>query len=293
MNTPKITPRTADLLSGSAVMPHINPAVSVSMQHQQGIKRDDPLKPQKVAILGTAPSSRMLAPFADPAWTIWGSSPGNGGDPGSRPDALPRLPDAWIEMHANFLWPEYRFVYGEQYVKWLNEKTFPLLAPIDRESSKAMFPRAQLFPWRMLVKEFGHDFFTSTFAWMMAYAIFVGAKEIALYGVDMSSKDEYILQRPGGKFFKYIAEKRGIKVTIPAESDLAQPTPLYGIFESTPMGRKLSERKREVTGRIQGCDQRIGQANAEKTYLQGALENIDYDINVWGSLAVGDIDRGE
>ena len=34
-------------------------------------------KPLKVALIGTAPSSRMLAPFNDPSWTIWACSPGN------------------------------------------------------------------------------------------------------------------------------------------------------------------------------------------------------------------------
>ena len=30
----------------------------------------------KIAILGTAPSSMALAPFKDPAWSIWACSPG-------------------------------------------------------------------------------------------------------------------------------------------------------------------------------------------------------------------------
>src|SRR3954468_23311721 len=47
-----------------------------------------PVAPKKVAILGTAPSSRMLAPFNDPEWQIWSCSPGNMG-------CIPRF-DRWF-----------------------------------------------------------------------------------------------------------------------------------------------------------------------------------------------------
>ena len=35
-----------------------------------------PAQPLKIALVGTAPSSRMLAPYNDPSWKIWGCSPG-------------------------------------------------------------------------------------------------------------------------------------------------------------------------------------------------------------------------
>src|SRR5580698_10373126 len=49
--------------------------------------------PLKVAMIGTAPSSRMLAPFNDPSWKIWACSPGN-------MNTLPRV-DVWFELHSN------------------------------------------------------------------------------------------------------------------------------------------------------------------------------------------------
>jgi len=283
MNQPKITERTTDqLLRGVApaamALPPGSHVISAAQIANIGQAQRDPLKPEKVAILGTAPSSRLLAPFGDPTWTIWGSSPGNMGDPGSNPAALPRLPDAWIEVHSNFMWPEYRS-YGEPYVKWLAEKPFPLVA-----CDKTLFPRAIDFPWKDLIAEFGPYFFTSSFAWMMAYAIHQGAKEIGLWGVDMSSKDEYILQRPGGHYFIMEAKRRGIKVSIPSESDLIQPPPLYGIFDSTPMGRKIAARRQEVNGRIGQANMQLQQLQGQVTYLNGALEDIEYFANIWGGL---------
>lgn len=268
---PKITPRTTDKLLAQGGLPS-----NIFVTHIPEMKIRDPLLPEKVAIIGTAQSSRSLAPFGDPSWTIWGSSPGNMGQ-------LPRI-DAWIEVHANFFWPELE-VYGRPYVKWLNEQTFPVLTP-SLPPYRQMFPRALDFPWRTLVKRFGDYFFTSTFAWMMAYAIHVGVKEMGLYGVDMSSENEYIQQRPGGHYFIQRAREAGIKVVVPPESDLLQPSPLYGIADSTRFGRKAAARQREIDVRIAEATNRLNQAQAEINYLKGAREDVSYHRNIWGGIDI-------
>ncbi len=228
-----------------------------------------PAEPQtfRVALVGTAPSSRLLAPFNDPSWKIWGCSPGNMG-------ALPRF-DAWFEIHSNLLWPEHES-YGKPYIEWLKQLKVPVYM-----QDQSQVPTATPFPWRQLVDEFGDDFFTSSFAWMMAYAMTQGATEIALFGIDMASRDEYILQRPGFFFFRHEARRRGIKVSAPNESDIMQSPPLYAISDSTPFGRKILARETELK-------QRIGQMTAERdrvaqniTYLQGALEDLDYFKSIW------------
>src|ERR1017187_4219531 len=144
--------------------------------------------PLKIALIGTAPSSRMMAPYTDPSWTIWACSPGNQG-------VLPKV-DAWFEIHGtNLLWPENKH-YGEPYIAWLKEQKFPVYM-----QDQTLVPNAVPLPKAELIKEFGPYFFTSSFAWMMALAMTKGAKEIALFGIDMASRDEYILQRPGAYYF--------------------------------------------------------------------------------------------
>ncbi len=221
----------------------------------------------KVALIGTAPSSRMLAPYGDPSWQIWACSPGNMG-------ALPRV-DVWFELHSNLLWPEHQ-QYGKPYIDWLKAQAFPVYM-----QDQSLVERATTFPMYELVSEFGRDFYTSSFAWMMAFAMKCGAVEIALYGIDMASRDEYILQRPGFYYFRHQAEKRGIKVSAPHESDIMQSPPLYAYVDSTPLGRKITARKTEVQGRVSQFDQQITQATHNKTYLQGALEDIDYFQSIW------------
>ena len=234
--------------------------------------------PLKVALIGTAPSSRMLAPFNDRTWQIWGCSPGN-------MNTLPRV-DVWFELHSNLLWPEHES-YGRPYLEWLQKQPFPVYM-----QDQTQVPRATVFPKDKIVAEFGDSFFTSSFAWMMALAMQQGATEIALYGIDMASRDEYIRQRPGFFFFRWIAERRGIKVTAPHESDIMQSPALYAYVDSTPFGRKIMARRQEVAGRINGLAQQIEQATRTKVYLDGAMEDLDYFESIWGGVS-NDIGRLE
>jgi len=228
-------------------------------------------KPLKVALIGTAPSSRMLAPYGDPSWTIWACSPGN-------MKQIPRF-DAWFEIHANLLWPEHA-AYGPPYLEWLKTLTCPVYM-----QDQVQVPNATTFPMEELVAEFGNDFFTSSFAWMMAFAMKQGAKEIALYGIDMASRDEYILQRPGFFFFRHIARTRGITVSAPHESDIMQSPPLYGYSDSHPFGRKLAARRQEIKGRINDMSNQHAQLANNLTYLRGADEDMDYVQNIWAGVA--------
>ncbi len=228
-------------------------------------------QPLKVALIGTAPSSRMLAPYNDPSWQIWACSPGN-------MNALPRV-NVWFELHSNLLWPEYES-YGRPYIEWLKVQSFPVYM-----QDQAQVERATTFPMRDMVAEFGQNFFTSSFAWMMALAIKMGAVEIALYGIDMASRDEYIRQRPGFYFFRHEAEKRGIKVSAPHESDIMQAPPLYAYVDSTAFGRKIRARTQEIDGRLAPMQQQHTQLGNNITYLQGAKEDLDYFENIWSGVS--------
>ena len=275
----KITPTGTDLLKKSGLKPDIitlppaiEPPPNLGLKQDASSYTEQNPQPEqsalKVAIIGTAPSSRSLAPFNDPTWKIWGCSPGN-------MNIIPR-PDAWFEIHANLLWPEC-VNYGGPYVEWLKKQTFPVFM-----QDQSLVPNAITFPKDDLLKKFGPFFFTSSFAWMMAFAITQGAKEIGLFGVDMASKDEYILQRPGGYYFMQLAANLGIKVSVPAESDLCQPPPLYGYSEITPFGRKTHVRDQEIKQRVMEMRAERDKLAHNITYLEGALEDLDYIKEIWG-----------
>jgi len=293
--TPKLTPTTNDLLaqkSDGQFPPqqpmHITPPHE-PLPHEQWqpggfyqvshpasgpvVLQPTPKREKKIAIIGTAPSSRNLAPFKDLSWIIWGCSPGN-----AMTAALPRC-DAWFEVHGKaLLWPQDAH-YGPQYIEWMKTLTCPVYLLPNHHTDPdqtPIVPNARIIPMWELVAEFGPYDFTSSFTWMMAMAIHEGATQVKLYGIDMASRDEYIQQRAGAYGFFKEAWRRGIDVDAPNESDIMQPPPLYGYSAVGPMGRKALARTDELKGRLGPMEQQFNAARDNINYLKGALEDNDY-----------------
>lgn len=225
----------------------------------------------KIALVGSAPSSNLLAPFHDPAWQIWACSPDN-------IRILPRV-DLWFELHGDLGWVKYQH-WAVPYLAWMNEQTCPVFA-----QDQTFIPRAMTFPKAEMIARYGVYFFTSTFSWMIAYAISQGATEIGLFGIDMATDSEYGKQRPGFQHFLNLAAGMGIKISAPNESDILQPPPLYGYDITTPFGRKLHVRKDEIAARIEAMEKKrhafVSEIDWQITHLKGALDDLDYVISIW------------
>jgi hypothetical protein len=227
-----------------------------------------PTKERKIAIVGTAPSSRSLAPLHDPTWEIWACSPGN--------QNLGRV-DRWYEIHAiDADWSECTTERKIEWIEWLRDK--PNIVMAEKYPG---FPGSRAYPIDKLTAEFGPWFFTSTPSMMMAEAIYEGATTIGVFGIDLAQADEYACERPGFQFWIQEAQKRGIQVVVPAESDVAEPTPVYGISLGSRMSRKILARRSELQGRIQNLSHTINTCTQEKTLLEGALQNLDWVHKTW------------
>lgn len=177
----------------------------------------------KIAILGKG-DSRPLAPFHDDSWAIWGCGIvvdderiTYGGD------GRLRRWDEWFELHngqdytPNAANPVYR-----SYRLWLERQTKPIntlgTLPIDN---------ATVLPKQQIIAHYGTYFLTNTIAWMMAYALWRGATELALYGVDQTSTPEYTRERHGVMHFMHLARHQGVLVTLPVGNPLDQPFKTY------------------------------------------------------------------
>lgn len=190
----------------------------------------------KFAIVGGA-SSRMDAPFDNPAWEIWGC---NNCFPG-----LPRI-SRWFEIHKiHFDGTDYyrrgkkdfRGMVVRDYLKKLAE----LSTPVYMQLSWPIIPQSVQYPIEDITKRFGR-YFTSSVAYMIALAIREGAKEIGLYGMTMGCDDEYSIQKPCLEYLIGYARGMGIQVTIPKDSMLLYTQQMYGFEEILfPTGEELKE----------------------------------------------------
>lgn len=218
---------------------------------------------RNIVLLGTAPASMHLAPFANPEWEIWACSPGTYG--------MPRI-DKFFELHR---WEPGQAWFSEGYVSFLQSFQGEVIMGDHEPSVK----NCRVLEWERLVNDWGPYNFTSSLAWMMAMAIETKPKKIAFYGVDMAATTEYHDQRMGCAHFAVEARKRGIEVGVPPESDLLRPPPLYGICEHSHAWIKQTIRARELTGRLTAKINEVKSATEEISFIKGAMDDQDWQLH--------------
>jgi hypothetical protein len=223
----------------------------------------------QIALLGSAPSSDKLAPFSNLDWEIWACSPMN--------YTAPRV-DAWFEIHNL----DRKFVAGnDPYAAALQKHPRVYIAVPDPR-----LPQGIVYPKDEVYKFFGNSqfldsFFQSQVSYMLAWAIMQKPKTIGLWGIDMAAAEEYGQQRPGCHFFFTEAEKRGIEIVAPPQSDILEALPPYGYKEFSPQYWRSKARKQELRAAIDDCRQKVFAAQKEMDIKEGAFQNEIYQSNTY------------
>lgn len=162
----------------------------------------------KVAVIGLAPSSHGDAPWLDTSWDKWG---------------LPWDDKGWpymsrtFEMHDKRLLDSEHSLRGTDYLDRLND-----CERLYIQKSDERLPRAQEYPFLAVSKSIGQSYWNSSIAYAMAMAIYEGATQIGIWGVDMDGTDEYAYQRPNMEYLIGVARGKGIDVYIPESSALCK-----------------------------------------------------------------------
>lgn len=232
----------------------------------------------KIAILGSAQSSTLLAPFNDPTWAIWCTSPG------TFAQTADKRTDVWFELHR---WlpsdpgkagaPGTRPWFSPEFHQFLSKYQ----GPVFMTEKQPSIPKSEPFPYQLLLDKHGPYFFTSSISWMLAFALEQPIKAIAMFGVDMAANSEWAYQRPGCQHFLGLASQMGIEVVLPPESDLMQPSTMYGIGEHNTRHVKLSARLAELEAQKAQCFAAITNNTQQFKYLEGAVEATKYMLEVW------------
>lgn len=95
--------------------------------------------------------------------------------------------------------------------------------PVMMKHKVEQIPLSIPFPVKDVVIR---PYFTSSVAYILAYAIYKKFEVINLFGIDLLLKDEYDTQRASCEYWIGVAEGKGIKVNIPQGSGLFN-SPLY------------------------------------------------------------------
>ena len=191
--------------------PH-NATVTI-VDHRQGIVEGEPRR-RRVAIMGATPS-RLEAPLDDDEWEVWCCNRVFQRDSQKRLRA-----DRWFELHP-------MNVQDETDWQWIRQCPFPMY--LIEEAEGCQFPVR--YPIEEVCESAGfRPYFSCTFAYQIALAIYEGFAEIGLFGVDLDigSTRERTVERACVTFWAGIAHGRGIKLTFPKNSTLTRHPLLYG-----------------------------------------------------------------
>lgn len=164
---------------------------------------------KSVAIVGGAEATAALAPFNDPEWEIWGLA--------WHTASLERI-DLLFDIHDPGFKGEapYRLHYNShlnrRYLDKVNKSGTPIVCD---QKALASFTNGIAFPLdevRSIIPP--RDFLECTVSYMIAYAIFRGAKRIGLWGCHFTGRDEYQYQLPSTTWLLGYAEAIGIEIVI-------------------------------------------------------------------------------
>lgn len=229
----------------------------------------------KIAIVGSAPSSRDLAPWNDPDWAVWCCSPAI--------YPLAKRSDVWFELHRFLPYPPgkpqepgTRPYFSAEFCEFLNRH--PLVFMSEKHH---LVKNSERYPYEEMLQKHGPFHFNSTISWIIALALECKPKAIGLFGIDMAANEEYAYQRPGCQHFLGLAKSLGIDVVLPPESDLMRPPTLYGISELSQRHIKLRARLEELQGRRNAAQNSHAQLTQEIQFLNGAIDNLNYMMMHW------------
>ena len=231
MARPRKTPKTPALLPAERLPTHEIAAVPAlaadaaedAARDTSGIPPDvlarfrvhpTRLSRPNVAIVGFT-DHRKLALSLDDTWELWGLN------------ELHRYEDVkrfhrWFEIHNRVDLEK-----GDaEHLKQIAAFDIPIYMWQHYEDIPCSLP----FP-KAIVERVAGEYMTSSPAWMMGLAITLGAKQIALYGIDLAQQTEYFEQRPCVEYLIGLARGLGIPVTIPNVSDLMKVVGQYGFDE--------------------------------------------------------------
>jgi len=106
------------------------------------------------------------------------------------------------------------------------------------------------YPLRAIIEKYDSDYFSCSPAYMIAYALFTGAKEINIYGIDMEANSEYNYERPCVAYWMGMAKALGCKVY--HASGFGKSTMRYG-YNTGALFTILDERIKACTEAMKDC----------------------------------------
>lgn len=195
-----------------------------------------------VAIVGSHPRTRTDFDFTRTDCDVWlfnEAISNKANDWAKRADAI-------FQMHEPAIWKNPNNRNDPKHYAWLQSQNEIV---IYMQEAYPDVPCSVRFPLEEIVEQFKIKYFTSSVAYALALACYLGYSRIELYGVEMETNTEYIYQRDGVTLWLGVALGLGIEVD--AHVGIFNQ-PLYGYEGEVVMPySKFDERIAELTPEIE------------------------------------------
>lgn len=181
--------------------------------------------------------------------------------------------DAIFEMHPMETW--------KSFVEVLNGYTVNKTTPVFMLSQNKQIRNSISYPIKE-VQEMVKDntklkkYFTSTIAYMIALAIWMGYKSIELYGCHMAADEErYSFQRACCEAWLNYGYGKGISYWLPDESAIMSSSYMYGYEQMNGFYLKLMNRREMMNNGLNNMRKQLRELQADCDKQEGAVLGLD------------------
>lgn len=221
---------------------------------------------RSLAIVGTHPATRELAPYDDPRFEIWlfNESP-------MKPEIYRRW-DASLQIHRPEVYTSTENWVNKDHWAWLQQDHGE--RRIFMQAVDPRVPNSVAYPLEGVLSLVPYRYLRSSPAMGLALAIYLGYQHIRLYGSELTSGTEYGYQAINYAFWIGFAHGQGIDLDLRCwQSEFEQP--IYG-FEGEPQLEKayFAARLAELAPISRNNEQVLTKARRR---LEKALEKNQFD----------------
>jgi len=273
------------------------------------------LPTRKICILGTTPS-RGLAPFHDPSWEMWTIGPGGSDTPGMRWERI-------FEVHGPATWPRsFRHHVSQlakskdaipaEYVQhvqaleaWMRIHDAPTPEAFDgylnllksTQPPKVVYtseplagcPANVVYPKEAIFRKYSRMWFTSQISYALALALEENVTDLAIYGIDLESGEEYRSQFIGARHFIDLARLANVTLYLPQGCGLLRdPNPYPDCYETDfalaimakldLLRNSIRDLRSEFEARLTDVGRHEGALSATKDILAGRVADMQAEV---------------
>ena len=233
-----------------------------------------PCQKEMLAILGTA-GSLPMAPFAAPDWEIWAVAQCQTYPVWKRSDIL-------FELHTPGYWKD----------PGITERIRKFDGPVYMQDHYKEIPNSVKFPLEV-VKPYRKYHTTSiTYMLALAYHSFVTTQKpssVSLFGVHMSSREEYTEQRPCCEYWLGRMEGAGMSIDLAPGGSILGSDGLYGYEGYNPICMEIKKRIDGLTAGANMYGQQKVDADANRNQQLGAVKEAEFWLR---QFQTGNVDKG-